>query len=101
MSSDFKAIFYCKLLNNVVPGFENCVILILSSPKLGASFVDYIITMREKGRTTKGFGVYAYWTPTETMNLENINTNHWKVMNFHISIQKTAIGMLYYRICYV
>lgn len=57
--------------------------------------------MREKGRTTKGFGVYAYWTPTETMNLENINTNHWKVMNFHISIQKTAIGMLYYRICYV
>ena len=33
LSSDFKAIFYCKLVNNVVPGFENCVILILSSPK--------------------------------------------------------------------
>lgn len=96
------------LVNNVVPGFENCVISILASPKLGASFVDYIITMSEKGRTTKGFGGngietfvyciegkikvtiknedyilesggYAYCTPTETMNLENINGSDSKI----------------------
>lgn len=96
------------LVNNVVPGFENCVISILASPKLGASFVDYIITMNENGRTTKGFGGsgietfvycmegkikvsikneeyiveaggYVYCTPTETMNLENINGKDSKI----------------------
>lgn len=41
------------LVNNVVPGFENCVISILASSKLGVSFVDYVITMSESGRTTK------------------------------------------------
>ncbi|MCC3868200.1 (S)-ureidoglycine aminohydrolase [Terrisporobacter mayombei] len=96
------------LVNNVVPGFENCIISILASPKLGASFVDYIITMSEGGRTTKGFGGngietfvyciegkikvtiknedyiiesggYVYCTPTETMNLENIHGNNSKI----------------------
>lgn len=96
------------LVNNVVPGFENCIISILASPKLGASFVDYIITMNEDGRTTKGFGGngietfvyciegkikitiknedyiiesggYVYCTPTETMNLENIHGNDSKI----------------------
>ena len=96
------------LVNNVVPGFENCIISILASPKLGASFVDYIITMSEGGRTTKGFGGngietfvyciegkikvtiknedyiiesggYVYCTPTEAMNLENIHGNDSKI----------------------
>ncbi len=44
------------LVNNVVPGFENCDISILASPKLGASFVDYVVTMHEGGKNTKGFG---------------------------------------------
>lgn len=44
------------LVNNVVPGFENCIISILGSPKLGASFVDYIITMQEGGKNAAGFG---------------------------------------------
>lgn len=96
------------LVNNVVPGFENCRISILASPKLGASFVDYIITMNKGGRTTKGFGGngietfvyciegeikvtikneeyiiesggYVYCTPWETMNLENIYSNDSKI----------------------
>lgn len=96
------------LVNNVVPGFENCRISILASPKLGASFVDYIITMNKGGRTTKGFGEngietfvyciegeikvtikneeyiiesggYVYCTPWETMNLENIYGNDSKI----------------------
>lgn len=42
------------LVNNVVPGFENCIISILGSPKLGASFVDYIVTMQRMERTARG-----------------------------------------------
>src|SRR5699024_10059624 len=44
------------LVNNVIPGFENCELTILSSPKLGASFVDYVITFYEGGKNTDGFG---------------------------------------------
>ncbi|WP_047984228.1 (S)-ureidoglycine aminohydrolase [Ornithinibacillus californiensis] len=44
------------LVNNSVPGFENCYVSILGSPRLGASFVDYIITMYEGGKNTRGFG---------------------------------------------
>lgn len=44
------------LVNNVVPGFENCIISILSTPKMGASFVDYILTLQKGGRNIKGFG---------------------------------------------
>ncbi len=44
------------LVNNVVPGFENCTISILASPKLGASFVDYVVTMHEGGQNAAGFG---------------------------------------------
>lgn len=29
------------LVKNIIPGFENCDVTILSTPKLGASFVDY------------------------------------------------------------
>ena len=44
------------LVNNVVPGFENCSISILATPKLGASFVDYIVTMHQGGVNKDGFG---------------------------------------------
>ena len=44
------------LVNNSVPGFENCYVSILGSPRLGANFVDYIITMYEGGKNILGFG---------------------------------------------
>src|SRR4051812_47191621 len=47
------------LVNNVIPGFENCVISILGSPKLGANFVDYIVTMQNGGKNSEGFGGQA------------------------------------------
>jgi (S)-ureidoglycine aminohydrolase len=43
------------LVNNVVPGFRNCTMSILGSPKLGASFVDYIVTMHKGGKNSQGF----------------------------------------------
>jgi (S)-ureidoglycine aminohydrolase len=43
------------LVNNVVPGFENCSMTILASPKLGSSFVDYIVTMHEGAKNSEGF----------------------------------------------
>ena len=90
------------LVKNVIPGFEGCDITILSSPKLGASFVDYLITMGKDGRTSKGFGGggietfayvihgkvsataggteyimskggYIYCPSTEELNLKNMN----------------------------
>lgn len=44
------------LVNNVIPGFENCELSILSTPKIGASFVDYIVTLLPEGKNTAGFG---------------------------------------------
>lgn len=44
------------LVKNVVPGFENCEVTILASQKLGASFVDYIISMKAGGKNVQGFG---------------------------------------------
>ncbi|MGY3777940.1 (S)-ureidoglycine aminohydrolase [Isobaculum melis] len=44
------------LVKNTVPGFEDCDLSILSSPKLGATFVDYLVTMLPNGRNTLGFG---------------------------------------------
>lgn len=43
------------LVNNVVPGFENCVISIVASPKMGASFVHYTATVHPGG-VCRGFG---------------------------------------------
>ncbi|WP_059104588.1 (S)-ureidoglycine aminohydrolase [Shouchella shacheensis] len=42
-------------VQNIIPGFENCDLTILASPKLGASFADYIVTLYEGGKTN-GFG---------------------------------------------
>ncbi|RKS87461.1 (S)-ureidoglycine aminohydrolase [Orbus hercynius] len=44
------------LVKNVIPGFDNCDITILATPKLGASFVDYIVTMNQGGENRQGFG---------------------------------------------
>lgn len=44
------------LVNNVIPHFEKCIISVVASPKLGASFVEYIVEMETGGRNTKGFG---------------------------------------------
>lgn len=44
------------LVRNVLPGFENCDVTILGSPKLGASFVDYLVTIHPEGQNTLGFG---------------------------------------------
>ncbi len=44
------------LVKNVIPGFENCDTTILASPKLGASFVDYLVTVNKDGGHKTGFG---------------------------------------------
>lgn len=44
------------LVNNVVPGIEGCRISIVASPKMGAGFVQYVITAEKNGGTTKVFG---------------------------------------------
>lgn len=45
------------LVKNTVPGFEGCDVTILSSPKIGASFVDYLVTIHDGGGHREGFGV--------------------------------------------
>lgn len=44
------------LVKNTVPGFEGCEVTILSSPKLGASFVDYLLNICPGGKNPTGFG---------------------------------------------
>ncbi|MGM0216570.1 (S)-ureidoglycine aminohydrolase [Enterococcus sp. AZ109] len=44
------------LVNNVIPGFENCECSILGSKKLGANFVDFIMTFQKGGKNAQGFG---------------------------------------------
>ena len=44
------------LVQNAVPGFENVNITILGSPKLGASFNDYIVEFLKGGKNETGFG---------------------------------------------
>lgn len=44
------------LVKNVIPGFEHCDVTILSTPKLGATFVDYLVTLHENGGHQSGFG---------------------------------------------
>lgn len=43
-------------VKNVIPGFENCDITILGSPKLGGTFADYLITMHEGAKNAQGWG---------------------------------------------
>lgn len=44
------------LVKNNIPGFENCDISILASPKLGAGFVDYSVSLNPGGYNKSGFG---------------------------------------------
>lgn len=44
------------IVKNVIPNFENCEVTILSSPKLGASFVDYLLNIEKGGHNHSGFG---------------------------------------------
>lgn len=41
---------------NIIPGFTDCNMTILSTPKLGASFVDYVGTLFNEGGNLAGFG---------------------------------------------
>lgn len=103
--NNFALIPHEGLVNNVIPGFENCEMSILSTPKLGAGFVDYIVTLLPEGRNKKGFGGdgvqtfayvidgkaifsdgendytlekggYIYVPPTKQMTFEN--SNNWE-----------------------
>lgn len=93
------------LVKNVIPNFENCEMTILATPKLGASFVDYLCRVLPEGGNSKGFGGngiesfiyvlegeltveigeevhelttggYAYCPPTETLKFKNKSTNN-------------------------
>lgn len=44
------------LVKNIIPGFENCDVTVLASPKIGASFVDYLVTIHADGKNERGFG---------------------------------------------
>ncbi len=44
------------LVKSAILGFENCDVTILSSPKIGASFVDYLVTVNKEGKNHLGFG---------------------------------------------
>lgn len=44
------------LVKNAIPGFDNCEITIMASPKLGASFVDYLVAAEPGGGNKQGFG---------------------------------------------
>lgn len=43
------------LVNNVIPYMEGCRISIVASPKMGASFVQYVVTANPEGKTTSAF----------------------------------------------
>lgn len=42
-------------VNNVIPGFDLCDTTILASPKMGATFVDYLVDVKQGG-AVKNFG---------------------------------------------
>lgn len=44
------------IVKNVIPGFEDCDATILATPKLGASFCDYLVTVHPGGGCQEGFG---------------------------------------------
>lgn len=44
------------IVKNVIPGFENCEITILGSPRMGATFADYLIKMLPGGGNKAGWG---------------------------------------------
>lgn len=104
------------LVNNVIPNFEKCTISIVASPKLGASFVQYLVDMESEGKTTNGFGGngiesfifvregeikvaidndeyeltsggYVYCPPTKKMNLSNTSKKSAKFLLYKQTYQ--------------
>ncbi len=55
------------MVNNAIPGFENCDTTILASPKMGATFVDYLLDIKPNG-CVKGFGGDGVETFAYVMN---------------------------------
>lgn len=53
---DYAVVTPDGLVNNVVPGFDDCDMSILGSPRMGARFVDYLVTVKNQGGNTQGFG---------------------------------------------
>lgn len=54
--NNYAILTHDGLVNNVVPGFENTRISILGSPRLGASFSDFIAEFQKGSKNTLGFG---------------------------------------------
>lgn len=44
------------LVNNVIPNIRGCKVSIVASPKMGASFVQYVVEASKGGKTTEAFG---------------------------------------------
>lgn len=44
------------LVNNVIPYIKGCKVSIVASPKMGASFVQYVVEAGSEGKTTDLFG---------------------------------------------
>ena len=44
------------LVNNQIPGLEGCRVSIVASPKMGASFVEYLLEVAPGGGTSRPFG---------------------------------------------
>lgn len=44
------------LVNNSIPYFENCKISVVASPKMGASFAQYVVEINPGGGSSKAFG---------------------------------------------
>lgn len=44
------------LVNNVIPGIDGCRVSIVASPKMGASFVQYMVTVPSGCGTSRPFG---------------------------------------------
>ncbi len=55
------------MVNNAIPGFETCDTTILASPKMGATFVDYLLDIRQGGGV-KDFGGDGVETFAYVMN---------------------------------
>lgn len=51
-SENFVLLEVDGLVKNTVPGYVGCDVTILGSPELGASFVDYLVTMNSGGKNT-------------------------------------------------
>lgn len=52
----FAILPFDGLVKNTLPGFDNCELTILATPKLGATFVDYHLSILPEGKNERGFG---------------------------------------------